>query len=166
MFKWRITIPAGFTNMSPAEYAANQKKGVAAIEKTYDGKVENHSKPIFVFKSDQMHYLESNYQSFNTKIDGDYLKSCRNVNDMIFNTFKTQMKGVQIDSTYSFQIINNLKFNVFKIVVTFPNSMMLNFYMFNRLFINKDFSVVMMYADKEKGEAMLNAFKKSTFSRR
>ncbi|MBD1365202.1 hypothetical protein IDJ77_15410 [Mucilaginibacter sp. ZT4R22] len=51
MFKWRITIPEGFENMSPQEYAGMQKKGADAIEKTYDSKVVNQSKPILYSKA-------------------------------------------------------------------------------------------------------------------
>jgi len=166
MFKWRIKIPNEFVNMTAEEYAANQKKGADALEQTVNSKIENHSKPIFVFKSDQLHYLESNYQPYDVKTDGDYSASCRIVNEAVYDTFKKQMNGAQIDSVYTSETIDGLTFKVFKISINFPNKMVLTCYMFSRLFTNRDFSVMLMYADKVKGEAMLNAFRKSTFGKK
>jgi hypothetical protein len=165
MFKWRITIPEGFENMSPKEYAGMQKKGADAIEKAYDSKVINQSKPIFVFKSDQMHYFESNYQPFNVKTDGSYAASCKNVGDVLYTTFAKQLPGVKMDTTYSAEVVDKLNFRVFKLDIFLPNDNVLTCYMFNRLFGNRDFSVVVMFVDRLKGEGMLNSFRSSTFAK-
>ncbi len=81
-FKWSITIPENFQNVSAEEWTKMQDKGAAAVEKTYDEKVINQAKTIFVFKSDQLNYFESNYQPFDFKTDGNYLESCKNVNNI------------------------------------------------------------------------------------
>ncbi len=164
-FNWTITIPENFENVSSEEWKKMQNKGADAIEKTYDGEVINQAKTIFVFKSDQMNYFESNYQPFDTATDGDYLESCKNVNDILYETFKTQMPDIKIDTTRTVEKIDNLEFQVFRMKVEYPNKMILNVQMFSRLFDKKEFSVNIMYIDKLKGEKMLNSWENSKFTK-
>ncbi len=164
-FNWTITIPEKFQNVSAEEWAKMQNKGADAIEKTYDEKVINRAKTIFVFKSDQLNYLESNYQPFDIEIDGDYLESCKNVNNILYETFKTQMPDIKIDSISTTEKIDNLEFQTFKMKVEYPNKMILNFLMFSRLFDKKEFSVNIMYVDNNKGQQMLESVRKSKFTR-
>lgn len=140
-----------------------QNKGADAIEKTYDAKVDNQAKTIFVFKNDQFNYFESNYQPFDTATDGSYLESCKNVNEILYQTFIAQMPGVKVDSVTSVERIDNLEFQTLKMKVTYPNNMVLNVFMFTRLFDKREFSVNIMYVDKTKGDLMINAWRKSKF---
>ena len=78
-FKWTINIPSGFDSVSADVWAKMQNRGQDMIEKTYDGKIENNAKTIFVFKSDETNYFESNYQPFDTSKDGNYLENFREV---------------------------------------------------------------------------------------
>ena len=142
-----------------------QNKGADAIEKTYDEKVINQSKTIFVFKSDQLNYFESNYQPFDIAIDGNYLESCKDVNNILYETFKTQMPDIKIDSTSTIEKIDNLEFQTFKMKVEYPNKMVLNVLMFSRLFDKKEFSVNIMYVDNNKGQQMLESWRKSKFTK-
>jgi len=164
-FNWTITIPENFQNVSGEEWTKLQNKGADAIEKTYDEKVINQSKTISVFKSDQLNYFESNYQPFDIAIDGDYLASCKNVNDILYETFKTQMPDLKIDSTSTIEKIDNLEFQTFKMKVEYPNKMVLNVLMFSRLFDKKEFSVNIMYVDNNKGQQMLESWRKSKFNK-
>jgi len=164
-FNWTITIPENFENVSSEQWAKMQNKGADAIEKTYDNKVVNQTKVLFVFKSDQMNYFESNYQPFDTATDGNYLESCKNVNDMLYETFKTQLPDIKIDTTRTVNKIDNLEFQTFKMRVEYPNRMVLNVMMFSRLFDKKELSVNIMYVDKKKGELMLNYWTKSKFTK-
>ena len=164
-FNWTITIPENFENVSSEQWAKMQNKGADAIEKTYDNKVVNQTKVLFVFKSDQMNYFESNYQPFDTATDGNYLESCKNVNDMLYETFKTQLPDIKIDTTRTENKIDNLEFQTFKMRVEYPNRMVLNVMMFSRLFDKKELSVNIMYVDKKKGELMLNYWTKSKFTK-
>jgi hypothetical protein len=164
-FNWTITIPENFENVSAEEWAKMQNKGADAIEKTYNEEVVNQAKTIFVFKSDQLNYFESNYQPFDTAIDGDYLESCKNVNNMLYETFITQMPDIKIDSTSTVEKIDNLEFQTFKMKIEYPNKMTMNVLMFSRLFDKKEFTVNIMYVDKKKGEQMLDSWKKSKFTK-
>jgi hypothetical protein len=163
-FNWTITIPENFENVSEDEWAKMQNKGADAIEKTYDEKVINQAKTIFVFKSDQLNYFESNYQPFDIATDGNYLESWKNVNNMLYETFKIQMPDIKIDSATTTERIDNLEFQTFKMRVEYPNKIILNILMFCRLFGKKEFSVNIMYVDNNKGQQILDAWRKSKFT--
>lgn len=164
-FNWTITIPENFQNVSSEEWAKLQNKGAEAIEKTFDEEVINQSKTIFVFKSDQFNYFESNYQPFDSSIDGDYLESCKNVNNVLYETFKTQMPNIKIDTTKTVEKIDNLEFQTFKMKIEYPNKMVLNVLMYSRLFDKKEFTVNIMYVDNKKGQLMIEAWEKSKFTK-
>ena len=164
-FNWRITLPKNFDTVSATEWTKMQNKGIDAVEKTFDEKVDNQAKTIFVFKSDKLNYFESNYQPFDTATDGSYLEACNSVHAVLYETFLTQMPGVIIDTIASIQKIDDLAFNTYEMKVTYPNNMVLHAHMFSMLFGKKDFSVNIMYVDNPKGELMLDAWKKSKFGK-
>ncbi len=162
-FNWTITIPENFETVAPEEWAKLQNKGVDAIEKTYDGKVENNAKTIFVFKSDQFNYFESNYQPFDSTKDGNYLESFRSVNDLFYGTFKSQMPNATLDSASATETISGLTFQTFRVTIHFPNKMVMDCWMFSRLFGKREFTVNIMTVDKQKQKALFDAWKNSTF---
>lgn len=164
-FKWSITIPEDFESVSPEEWSKMQSKGTDAIEKTYETKIVNQAKSIFVFKSGQFNYLESNYQPFDPAKDGDYSESCRNLYEISYQTIKTQMPGVKIDTISAKKIIDNLEFRGFRMIVTYPNNVVLNVLMYSRLFDKKEFTVNILFVDKSKGELMIKAWKDSKFGK-
>lgn len=165
VFNWTIIIPENFENVSSDEWKKMQNKGADAMEKTYDIEVINQTKTIFVFKSDQLNYFESNYQPFDTLTDGNYLESCKNVNDMLYETFITQMPEIKIDTTRTVEKIDNLEFQTFKMKIEYPNKMVLNILMFSRLFDKKELAVNIAFVDKIKGEKMLDSWRKSKFAK-
>lgn len=162
-FKWTITIPENFINVSPKEWAKMQNKGLDAVENTYGEEVINQAKIIFVFKNADFNYMESNYQPFDVEVDGDYLESCKGVNEILFETFKTQMPNAKIDSISSVEKISNLNFQTFKMKIDFPNGMTMHSQMYSRLFDKKEFSVNIMYVDGKQGKKMIEAWTKSKF---
>lgn len=162
-FKWSITIPKNFENVSGEEWSKLQNKGKIAIEDTYGEEIINNSKIIFVFKSDDLNYFESNYQPFDPS-DGDYLATCENVNLVLYETFKAQMPNAKIERRTTTEIVDQLEFQKFEMEVEYPNKMVLHLLMYSRLFDEKEFSVNIMFVDKAKGAEMLDSWKKSKFS--
>lgn len=164
-FKWSIKIPENFENVSADEWTKLQNKGAEAIENTYDEKIVNQSKTIFVFKSDLLNYFESNYQPYDVLVDGDYKESCKIVNQVLYETFVSQIPGIKIDTISTVEKIDNLEFRKFKMKIVYPNKMVFNVIMYSRLFGKREFSVNIMYVDNRKGQLMLEAWKNSKFSR-
>jgi hypothetical protein len=164
-FKWTISIPIGFDTVSSSEWQRMQNRGAEAIEKTINTEVENHAKTIFVFKSDQFNYFESNVQPYDVNLNGNYLQGFKAVNDMIYGTFESQMKGAKIDSSYSTQMVDGLTFQKFIIVITLPNGVLLKWHMYSRLFDKKEFTVNIMTLDKQKEIELLNSWLNSKFSK-
>lgn len=164
-FNWTITIPENFESVSSAEWEKMQNKGADAMEKTYDGEVVRQAKNIFIFRSDQLNYFESNYQPFDPSIDGDFLDSWRRVNEVLYETFQTQMPGIKVDTVTTVEKIDGLEFQTFKMEVEYPSKMVLNVLMFSRLFDKREFAVNIMYVDKLKGKNMLHSWRQSKFTR-
>ncbi len=162
-FNWTITIPQNFDTVSANEWARLQNKGLDALEKTYEGKVENNASTILVFKNDQFNYFESNYQPFDSAANGNYLESFRKVNDIFYGTIKAQMPDAKIDSASSTAVISGLTFQTYKAIIYFPNKMVMEFWMYSRLFDKREFTVNIMTVDKQKQKALLDAWKNSKF---
>jgi len=164
-FNWRITIPENFDTVSVKEWTRLQNKGIDAVEKTYEGKVENKARTIFVFKNDQLNYFESNYQPFDSTTDGNYLENFRNVNDILYSTFRVQIPDANLDSASSTEVIGGFTFQTFKVTIYFPNKMIMEFWMYSRLFGKREFTVNIMTVDKQKQKALFDAWKNSTFEK-
>jgi hypothetical protein len=140
-----------------------QNRGLDALEKTYDGKIENNAKTIFVFQNDQFNYFESNYQPFDISQDGSYLENFNEVNKILYGTFETQMKGAKLDSSSSTAKISGLIFQTYKVVITFQNKMELNWLMYSRLFGKQEFTVNIMTVDRQKEKELLDSWTNSKF---
>lgn len=163
-FKWTITIPENYVKVSSEEWAKMQRKGQAAVEETFEKKIANNSKTIFVFKNDQAHYIEANWQPFYTKIDGNYKESQKAVVSILYETFSTQVPGVKIDTSFNTESIDGLQFEVAHIRIPLSETLTLSMDMFSRLFDKRDFTVNIMYLDKTKGMQLLDALRNSKFS--
>ena len=162
-FNWHITIPDNFKSLSADDYTKLQQKGLSAMEKTTDSKIENHSTPIFAFRADQLHYFESNSQPFDIAKDGNYAEVSKDVYNVLFETFKQQMPSAKLDSSVSTEVIDKLTFIRLNISITLPNKVVINMLMYNRLFDKKELTVTMMFVDKDKGALLLNAWRSSRF---
>ncbi len=162
-FGWKIEIPQGFEAVTAEEWMRLQNRGADAIEKTYDAEVENRAKTIFVFKSDQFNYFESNYQPFDTATDGNYLESFKDVNNILYGTFEAQIPNAKLDSSSSQEIIDGKLFQTFRVTITIPGKIVMEFLMYSSLFNNKEFTVNIMTVDKEKQRILLNAWRSSKF---
>lgn len=164
-FKWSITVPENFETVSPEDWKIMQNKGEKAIEDTFGQDIINQSKTIFVFKSGQGNVLEANYQPFDKSVDGDYLESWNFVNDALYETFKTQLPKAKIVRKNSVEKIDNLEFNVHSMEIAMPNNLFMTTIMYSRLFGKREFTLNIMYINKEKGKIMLEAWRNSKFDK-
>lgn len=164
-FKWTIDIPEGFEKVSAEEWRKTEDKGAEALEKTLGQEIVDRAKTIFVFKSGKVNSFESNYQPYDEAKDGNYLESCKEVNDVLFETFKNQIPNKKIERSSSTEKIDGLVFQTFKVKILLSNEMELISIMYSRLFGKKELTVNFTYVDKAIGEKMLEAFRNSKFKK-
>lgn len=164
-FKWSIIIPEGFEKVSAEDWQETENKGAEALGQTLGQEIVNRAKTIFVYKREEINTFESNYQPYDEAKDGNYLESCKKVNDVIFETFKSQIPNTKIEKSSSTEKIDGLVFQTFKIKILLPNEMELVSIMYSRLFGKKEFTVNITYADKAIGEKMLESWRNSKFKR-
>lgn len=162
-FNWKITIPEKFVTVPSEVWDEFQNKGTKAIESVYGGKVVNNAKIIFVFKSDGANCFEADSQPFDVKKDGDFSKSFKSVNEVLYTTFKAQIPNAKIDTASLLTEISNLTFNTFVLRLEISGAVVFNVYSFTRLFDGKKFCLYITYIDNKKGDQMLSAWKSSTF---
>jgi hypothetical protein len=161
-YNWHITLPESFKRISTEDFAQMQQKGAEAMEKTLNGKIENHSKPIFVFKADQLHYFESNSQPFDPA-DGDHEALNKEVDGILYKTMAQQIPNSVIDSATTKETIDKLVFQRFSLAITLPNKIVMHMLMFNRLFDRKELTIVIVYVDPVKGNKLLTSLRNSRF---
>jgi hypothetical protein len=164
-FRWTITIPAGFESVEPDEWAKVQGKGQAAMENSTGLKIDNQTTGIFVFKSGQTNYFESNQQSFDEAVDGDHRESTKLAADLLYETFVSQMPGVKIDSSMVVETIDGLEFLTTKMKLDLPNGMIMYMEMYSRLFDKRELAVNIIYIDEKKGQQMKDSWYQSKFSK-
>ncbi len=162
-FKWSIIIPSNYLKVSQEEWRRKQQRGEVAIEKTTGQEVINEAKTIFVFKLDDMNYFEANYQPFDPKVDGDYLASVKEVNNILYQTFKENIPNAKIDTLSTTEKINNLVFQKSETKIHLPNNMILTTIMYNRLFGKREFTVNLIFIDPKRGKEMIDAWRNSVF---
>jgi hypothetical protein len=163
-FNWTITIPPNFDTVSIADWNRFKNKGAEAVEKTYDQKITDKTITIFVFRSGMANYFEANYQPFDAKKDGNYKWLNKNVDAVLYHTLATQIPGSVIDSATTITAVGKVSFDAFILRATLPNGVVFSIYSFSRLFGKRDFTVNIMFINNDKGNVMLDAWKKSVFA--
>ncbi len=164
-FKWTIKIPAGFDFVDAQEQSRVQNKGLDAVEDATGMEVDNQAKTIFMYRSDETNNIEANYQPFDEAIDGDFIESNKMVEDIVYETFVSQMPGAEVDTTRSVAIIDGLDFQKFSTKIVYPNKMVMHLDMYSRLFDKRQLTINIIYTDEEKGEALNHAWERSKFAK-
>lgn len=165
-FKWTIKFSDNLESVSKKDWAKLQQKGSDAIENTYGEEIENNVSIIFVFRKGKTNYIESNYQPFDEEIDGNHKETIDAINDIMIETFKTNIPGLKYEENRTTRSIDGLVFQEFKLKLIYPNDVVLYSYMFSRLFDDQELTVNIMYTDKDFGEEMLKAFTASKFGKK
>lgn len=163
MFDWSINIPENFERVNAEDWEKIRSRGLDAIEDSHDEEVQDRAVTIFTFRDGEMNYLESNYQPYDIDVDGPYLRTTREVNQILYKTFQDQLPNTTIDSSYSVEKISDLDFQTFSLKITFPNQVSLNSIMYSRLFNNKELTVNILYVDSLAGSKMKKVWQNSIF---
>ncbi len=164
-FKWTLNVPATFEEVSIKDWAKIQHKGEVTLEGSTGQDIENNSKIIFVFRSDNLNYFESSYQHFDPAVDGNHLESIKSVNELMYQSFKDMMPGVQVKRSMTTEKVDGITFYLSKMEVIYPNKMVLRVYMFTHLFGKREFTANIMFVDEAKGKTMLDFWRHSKFGK-
>jgi len=162
-FKWSIVIPEGFYLVSVDSVNAMHKRGAQKLENSSNQKIEDNTTNIFMFKSNRFNYFESCSQPYDTTTDGKISESVKLIANVLYNSFTSQIKNVEIDSSFEIEKISGLEFHKLKMKIKYPNNLVFYINMYCRLFGNKELAINIYYVDEIKGYQMLNAWKKSKF---
>tara|TARA_B110001452_G_scaffold265266_1_gene269639 strand:- start:135 stop:725 length:591 start_codon:yes stop_codon:yes gene_type:complete len=162
-FNWTVIIPENFEPINQEEWNKTLNKGINAIEGTFEEEVNNQATTIFTYKNGQFNNFEANWQPFDIEIDGDYMETYSEVNEMIYQTFETQMPDAKLDSISTTQKVSGLEFQRFDISIDFPNGIKMKTIGFSRLFDKKEFTMNITSVDEKIGQKMLDAFLNSKF---
>ena len=162
-FKWTVTIPKNFKELSESEWDKVEDKGMDAFESVYGEEVENRATTLFAYKNGKFQTFESNYQIHDLEIDGDYSESNREVNKMTYETFVETMPNVTLDSISSKEMIDGLEFDRFEINIDFPNGIEMTTVGYSRLFNDKDFTINIVYTKESIGKELIENILNSKF---
>lgn len=160
---WSIKIPAGFTALSDNRIKANQQKGSKAIAKANGSNVKIDSLIHLVnFQKNQFNQFVATLRSYNEKQNGSYFESNRLTNKLIFDTYTKQ--NIKIDTASGKENIANIPFQVFYIKIYGPtHDVIMNQIIYSTLFQGNDFNVNINYNNEADKNAMIDAFKNSSF---
>jgi hypothetical protein len=165
-FKWKMQVPAGFVKQNSEQYKANQKEGVELLGKGLNAEITDRVHQICSYKYRTVNYFEANEHPFDKKAYGDFLSSCNKIEDELYTCFKNQVPGsFKIDTLHATTTIGGLLFQSFRLQVSANTKVVATYLFYTRLFDNKEFSIVIVYADKTSGDKMLSAWETSTFEK-
>ncbi|MGX1929612.1 hypothetical protein [Flagellimonas sp. 2504JD4-2] len=162
-FNWTITIPENFVQIEEEAAQKIQKRGLDALGETVGEEVINRTIPVFFYQNGFGNMMECNWQPYDSDVDGEYLETNKLVQEAIFQTYELQLPDAPLDSVSSVQIIDDLEFQKFEVVIGLPNGNQLKGVTYNRLFDNRDFTFTVMYVDKEIGQKIMDSFTQSNF---
>ncbi|ACU07073.1 hypothetical protein FIC_00618 [Flavobacteriaceae bacterium 3519-10] len=160
LFKWTFSIPDYFENVSPNESEKNQLLGKKILEQKIGKELVNKSIKIYGFKSGNYNQLVVNYQPIKSK--KNFTESFKQMSEVLYETLKMELPNSVITHSYSTEVISNIKFEVFDVNITGDNKNM-NMKCFSAIINGKILNVQIVDQDKEKGQALISAFRKSTF---
>lgn len=164
-FKWSITIPEGFDSVGAEDWEKMQERGTEAVESTVGEEIQNQTTTLFVFNDGPTNYFEANFQPFDESVDGSYDEAWKSVNEILYETFRDQIPGAEIDTASFVEMVDGLEFRGFRCKVNYTSIMNMNVLMYSRLFDDREFSVNIMYTSEDKGEKMKAAWLASKFAK-
>ena len=164
-FKWRLKIPAFLVSENKEEWKRVQDAGKNAISETYNAQLRNKVKTIFIFKSADNSFFEAVGEPINKEQAANYSQTCERMNDIFYNTVKTQIPTAQVDTTKGVELVDNIPFQFLRARITFPNGTSKTTVSYRSVFDNIELTVSAMYSNQASGDEITRAFKSSTFGK-
>ena len=164
-FGWTITIPEGFDPVGEDEWSKIEERGLEAIEDTYGEEITELAKNVFVYRNSTFNLFQANYQNYDEDIDGDFKETSAMVNQMVYETFYSQMPDASIDTSSSIKTISGREFKGFEVKVVMPNGIKMHINMYSTYFreIGKQMTMNITSVEPEVHKVMLESFYSSKF---
>ncbi|MES2618795.1 MAG: hypothetical protein V4613_13010 [Bacteroidota bacterium] len=164
--QWTINIPTGYTVMGTDQINANDQKGREAVEKVYGETIPMDSlKNLITFQKDKFNLFGSSIEPFREEYPGEYIENNRNINALIYETFKSQ--GIHADTASGKETIQGLEFSVFYSTIYGPDGkVILNQILYSKLQNGYDFGVNINYNNTADRDILLSVWKNSVFGKR
>lgn len=164
---WKIKVPTDFTILDSNQVNELNRKGVSAVEKTFDTTLDTHdTKTLITVKKGDVNYLSSTIIPFDEARDGSWSEASSNLKMALAQTFTTQMPGIKLDTSSSTKNIDGVDFQQFHLVVTYPNSKVLHTYMYSALRNGFDYGISVSYTDDKIGKQLMDIVDDSKFDKK
>ncbi|WP_152556950.1 hypothetical protein [Flavobacterium sp. 83] len=163
MFKWKISIPTIFENVNIVESEQFKDSGKKMFENSTGQKIVNKSIKIYSLKNEKYNRFIANYQPTDSK--KNYSETFKSVYELMNDALKKQMPTAEIEFSISSEMIDKIKFETCNMKITYPNKMIVNLISYSTIIKDKILNVQITYENEEKGQLLLNAFKKSKFDK-
>lgn len=160
-FQWQISIPQGFVPTRAVQSKASHERGAKLVEKGTGVTVDDMSTVLFKF-SNGFTSIEALHQPLDLS-KKTYLGVKKEVMDIMYQTFVSQMQNTNIDSSLTHETIDGLKFVVLVFTAYRNERHLFTAKMYSRMFGKTEFGVNIIYDKPELGMQLLNTFKRSTF---
>jgi len=163
---WSIEIPKDWKIISKDKVEAHDEKGKNAIEKSTGLEIDTKAlKHLISFQKDQFNMFTSTSEPFKEEFPGEYQQNSKALNEILYNTFVDQ--GIKTDSASGKETIQGLEFNTFYTTIYAPNGkVILNQILYSRLINGYDFGVTINYNNEQDRKTMIDALKKSKFTKK
>lgn len=162
---WSIEIPAQWKIVSRDKLEDLDEKGKAAIEKTAEMEVNTKMlKHLISFQKDPFNIFSSTSEPYQEASPGEYQQNNQLLYDIIYKTFTDQ--GIQADTSSGKELIHGLEFNTFYTTIyDLEGKVILRQILYSRLINGYDFGVNINYNNEQDKTTLLNAWRRSKFTR-
>lgn len=164
-FNWRIVIPEGYKLMKKKDVNNLQKEGFEKFEETYHTTApKDLTTPIFTYKDGPVDLFEANHMPFTGKDREDFLKTTRIVGMLLYNMYKAQLPGAELDSSWRNEDVQGIPFRILRIRIVIPDLLEMYTTTYTAVIDKKVLTVNMLAGTQEKLDVLIDAMRRSTFS--
>jgi hypothetical protein len=161
-FNWRVKIPDFMITQNQEEWKRLQNLGMEKINDTYGTHSSNKAETIFIFKSKDESFFEATTEAHKSEIY--YALTCQRMDDIFYNTLKTQIPNGKIDTAKSVVTVDNRPFQTLTSSIVYSSGNIAHAVIFRSLFKGKELTVSVMFSNQQTGDRIIEAFKSSSFN--
>jgi len=161
--KWEISIPENFKEVTAEQWSSITEKGEQAIEKSSAEPIGSRPEVLFVYKADDVNFVEASWRPYDVVLEGNYKDACARECQTLLQAFKTELSQARVESAATEVMVSGLNFQLFNLSAIYPNGMTVNSLMYYRLCGDFELLINLMYVNPEYGRQMLQMLNASAF---